>query len=152
MKKAYLENLNILNDPEYKKLFSTSNVSTEEAYRKKARYLKGQTAQPVTLSVDELKNMTNDDDVTLTGLFKHEVEIVLAQQPVLFSVWESSNIDVREIVDMAFKNFDTLRNSETYPMDDLCHQILVSECVRMYFEACLSKELVKLIKKTIKNK
>ena len=143
MKRIYLENLNMFNDPEYKNLFIDSSKSEKEAIEKKARYLKGQDAKPRTLTIEELAEMTNDDEVTISGLFKREAEIILAHQPMLFDVWEKANIDVAPIVNLAFKNFDTLRNSETYPMDDMCHQILVSECVHMYFEECLCSAINK---------
>lgn len=134
--KYFKDNLKILNSPEYiDHVKEFESPALKEVLSKKARYLKGQTALLKTLSLDELRETTNDDDVTLTGLFLFEVLIVTSEHPKLISLWENYKPeDPEKIVQEAFANFDTLRNSETYHMDDICYQALVSECVRKYFE------------------
>ena len=99
---------------------------------------------------EELKKLINptlENEVRLQGMFREEVINIICYYKTLgidiLSKWASKRPDKQEcfkIAEVAFKRFDTIKNSETYPFDTLAAQLIVSDCVKGYFDRVLIGE------------
>ena len=146
------EMLNLMNSDLYIGLimyFACDILNSESCFdvsiESKAAYMK---SDKVILddNDEELKRLINpgiENDVRIQGMFREEVINTICFYKELgvdiMSRWFTNRpANTDKIAEMAMKKFDTVKNSETYPFDTLAAQLVVTDCVRGYFEVVVA--------------
>ena len=137
----------------YSLAYATYDIIKDEncfdaSIESKAAYMK---TDKVTIEENnnEIKRLFEkelDNDVRVQGMFREEITNAICYYREmgvdLLSLWHMHKPDdTEEIAAKAFKKFDTIKNSETYPFDTLAAQLVVGECVRGYFDRVLEENL-----------
>ena len=127
-------------------IFGSENA-LDASIENKAQYMKSDQVI-INNNDDELKRLINpgiENEVRLQGMFRNEIVNTICEYKDngvdLLSRWFSNRpADTDDIAERAIKNFDTIKNSETYPFDTLAAQLMVTYCVRGYFERVMIGE------------
>ena len=116
------------------------NSDLMEAVERKAMYF---TSSEISIedNDDEFNRIIKfegDNNVRVQGIFLTEIQYVICYFKEFgidaFAKWMACKPDVEKIAEKAFRKFDAVKNSETYPFDSLAAQTVIADCVRMYFD------------------